>query len=56
MNKNRFLATTPVLDEKTMLDISRYEVIKLGGGVLCFRGAVDIDQDIVLPWIDRNAQ
>lgn len=56
IEKNRYVATTPVLDEKTMQEISGYEVIKLGGGVLCFRGAVDIDQDTVLPWIDRNAQ
>ena len=54
--RNRFAGTTPQIDENSMKEISEYEMLNLGGGVICFRGAINIDQDIVLPWIDANAK
>jgi hypothetical protein len=51
-----FNGTTPNIDAEEIKKIMAYEMEHLGGGVIRFPNAVQIDQSVVLPWIDKNAQ
>lgn len=50
------IGSTPKIGKKEVLEIDSLEDIHLGGGVVCFRNAVDTKKEIVMPWADRNAQ
>lgn len=52
---NVFTASTPEIDDLAIKEILSIPIENLGGGVLRFPGAIKIDQERVIPWIEENA-
>lgn len=56
---NRYSASFPEVNEEVLKEISSLKVKNLGGAVLVFENALNINQDLlakVSKWIDTNAQ
>jgi hypothetical protein len=54
---NRFYGTTPdVRNDETVSEIFNMQFEDLGGGVIRFPAAIDVDKDMLLPYIDKNSK
>lgn len=54
-NDDRYLGLTPEIDETTLKELLSMNIDNLGGGVIRFPNAVDIDFPSISKWIDENA-
>ena len=52
---DRFFGSTPEIDDAALREMLSMEIDNLGGGVIRFPNAVDIDFPSVSKWIDENA-
>lgn len=53
---NFFNGDTPVIDDKAITEILQMPIEDLGGGVVRFPHAINIDRELVTSWIDQNSQ
>ena len=53
---NFFNGDTPVIDDKSIIEILQMSIEDLGGGVVRFPHAVSIDRELVTSWVDQNSQ
>ena len=48
-------ASTPNINDESISEIMSLEIQDLGGGVIRFPGAIPVDKQLILPWVEKNA-